>query len=178
MTLANTTIGGKLPAFFAGADKPNAGRVGVVIVQEWWGLNEWMKSITEKLAGLGVAAVCPDLYHGKVATSEDEASHLMSNLDWNHALGELQSAVNWLRTAHAVEKTAVMGFCMGGALAIAASAKLNNLDGGICFYGIPPREVALPKNIRCKMQLHFAGLDECKGFSDSQVLAVLSPLGS
>ena len=166
MTLANVTIANKLPAFFAGQDRT---KVGLVVVQEWWGLNEWMKTITEKFASSGVAAVCPDLYHGKVANNEKEASHLMSHLDWDEALGELQSAVDWLKTEKKVEKVVVMGFCMGGALTISAGACLKNLDGGACFYGVPPSTVALPKNITCKMQFHFGELDECKGFSDQEV---------
>jgi carboxymethylenebutenolidase len=164
MTLANIVISNKLPAFFAGTN----GRIGLVVIQEWWGLNEWMKTITEKFAISGFYAVCPDLYHGKVAHSEKEASHLMSHLDWNQALEDLQLSIDFLKKEKSIEKIAVMGFCMGGALSLAAGTRLKNLDGAICFYGIPSPDIALPKDIKCPLQLHFGQLDENKGFSDPE----------
>jgi carboxymethylenebutenolidase len=103
-----------------------------------------------------------------VANNEKEASHLMSHLDWDEALIELQNAVNWLKEEKKVQRVTVMGFCMGGALSIAAGARLKNLDGGVCFYGVPPETVAHPKDIKCSMQFHFGDLDECKGFSDQE----------
>ena len=164
MSLANIVIANKLPAYFSGSN----GSVGLVVVQEWWGLNEWMKSITDKFATSGFYAVCPDLYHGKVADSEKEASHLMSHLNWNQAVEDLQLSVDFLRKEKSIKKVAVMGFCMGGALSIAAGVRLNNLDGAICFYGIPSPEIARSDNIKCPIQLHFGQLDENKGFSDPE----------
>jgi dienelactone hydrolase len=82
----NVVNANKLPAYLAGT----RGRVGLEVVQEWWGLNEWMKEIMDKFATSGFLAVSPILYHGKVATTEKEASHLMSHLDWNEALENLQ----------------------------------------------------------------------------------------
>lgn len=163
--MADVLIANKLLAYFAAAEEA---RCGVVVIQEWWGLNEWMRVITTRFAAQGVAAVCPDLYHGKVAKNEKEASHLMSHLDWNKALEELQAALNWLKEVKEVKKVAVMGFCMGGALSIAAGTRLKNMDAGICFYGIPPLLVAYPKDVKCKMQFHFGELDDCKGFSDPE----------
>lgn len=158
--MANTMIR-DLPAFVTGS-----GHVGLIVIQEWWGLTEHICSITERFAqAAGALAVAPDLYHGKVATDAREAGHLMKGLDWSRAVADIGLCVEYLK-AQGVERIAVMGFCMGGALTLTACAKVSGLAAGVCFYGIPPGEVP---DIKCPMQLHFAVHDDAKGFSDPDV---------
>lgn len=88
-----------------------------------------MKNISERFASAGFTALAPDLYRGKIATTADEASHLMSDLDWDKAMVDVQNAVKYLK-ARGVEKVAVLGFCLGGALTIAAACRVTNLNGG------------------------------------------------
>ena len=79
--LANVSFAGRhgedCPGYAAGESQQ-----GVVVIQEWWGLNQMMVNYVDFFASKGFAVVCPDLYRGKVATDHEEANHLMSSLDW------------------------------------------------------------------------------------------------
>jgi carboxymethylenebutenolidase len=98
-----------------------------------------------------------------VTQQADEASHLMNGLDFPGATHQdIRGAVDHLRAMGGGSggKVAAMGFCMGGALTIAAAVHVPNLAAGVCFYGIPPREFADPANIRIPFQGHFASKDD------------------
>ncbi|KAI8056977.1 carboxymethylenebutenolidase [Syncephalis plumigaleata] len=139
---------------------------GIVIVQEWWGINEAMKILAQKFADNGLLSLVPDLYHGRVAATPDEAKHLMTGLDWPAAVKEIHAAASYLRS-QGCGKVVVTGFCMGGALA-AASAVLNAdvFDAAAPFYGIPPSTLCNLEDTKIPVQAHFGRLDDHKGFSD------------
>lgn len=108
-------------------------RIGVVLLQEWWGLNDYMRRQAERLASppsAGFTVLVPDLYHGKVAHNEDEASHCYNHLDWSGALKDIQDSVSYLRREKGAKSVAVMGFCMGGALVLASAAKVQGISAG------------------------------------------------
>jgi len=137
-----------------------AQRPGVVVIQEWWGLNDQICGIADRLARAGFNALAPDLYQGRVTEKPDEANHLMTGLDFPGATHQdIRGAVRYLK-AHGCPKVAVMGFCMGGALTIASAVHIPEVDAGVCFYGIPPREFADPAAIRIPLQGHFANRDD------------------
>lgn len=99
------------------------------MLQEWWGLNEHMREMARRFAREGgFLALAPDLYGGRVATDAQEASHLMEGLDWEQAMGQVREAAVWLREQGA-SQVAVLGFCMGGALTVAAAC--NAVDGAV-----------------------------------------------
>jgi len=149
--------GGTTPGYYC---ENESSKSGVVILQEWWGLNDHMKSIGEDLCKLGFNTLVPDLYKGKLTKDADEAAHLMNGLDWKDATTQdLQGAVNYL-TKNGCEKVAVLGFCMGGALTIAAGVHVTGVDAGVCFYGIPPKEFADPSEIKIPIIFHFATKDD------------------
>lgn len=130
----------------------------VVVIQEWWGLNDQIRRTCEYFAEEGIAALAPDLYKGRVTQEPDEAEHMMTGLDWVGATEtDVAGAVAHLRRTH--DKVAVMGFCMGGALTIISAVKLP-IDGAVCFYGIPPKEAADPATIKVPFQGHFASEDD------------------
>jgi len=157
--------GGSLPLFVTGGGARSD--FGLVVIQEWWGLNDQIKAVTERLADAGgFKAVAPDLYHGKKATDADEANHLMSKLDWPGAIKDIQSATDYLKKEAGCRHVAVLGFCMGGALAIASAVKVKGLEAAVCFYGIPGRDFAKAEEIKCPLQCHFGSLDTHTGFSD------------
>lgn len=134
-------------------------RAGVVVIQEWWGLNDQIKGVAERFAAAGITALAPDLYHGRVTGEPDEASHLMDGLDWIGATEvEVLGALQYLKAR--LERAAVMGFCLGGALSVIAAAKLADCDAAVCYYGIPPKEQAEPAHIRVPFQGHFATDDD------------------
>ncbi|MCA9625352.1 MAG: dienelactone hydrolase family protein, partial [Myxococcales bacterium] len=155
-----------------------AAKGGVVVIQEWWGLNDQIKKTADRVAAQGYVAVVPDLYRGKIAKDADEANHSMQNLDFGDAANQdVRGAIQYLK-AQGVGKVAVMGFCMGGALTILSAVHVEEVDAGICFYGIPPAEFADPATIEVPMQLHFATDDDwCNAAAVSALEAKLKEGG-
>jgi len=139
------------------AEAPDASS-GIIVLQEWWGLNDQIKGVADRFAAAGYTALAPDLYKGRVTQAPDEANHMMEGLDWVGATEvDVRGAINRLKEN--VDKVCVMGFCMGGALTIIACVKLPECDGGICYYGIPPKEQADPADLTVPFQGHFANTD-------------------
>ena len=135
------------------------GRPGVVVIQEWWGLNDQICGVADRFARAGYNALAPDLYKGRVVATPDEANHLMSGLDFPDATHQdLRGAAQHLKGTS--DKVAVLGFCMGGALTVAALVHLPDIAAGVCFYGIPPKEFADPAKIRVPFEGHFARQDD------------------
>lgn len=135
------------------------GKPGIVVIQEWWGLNDQIKGVADRFARAGFNALAPDLYKGRVTQKPDEANHLMTGLDFPGATHQdIAGAVNHLRGISG--KVAVMGYCMGGALTVASAVHVPNVSAAVCFYGIPPAEFADPKNIKIPFQGHFANKDD------------------
>lgn len=148
--------GGSLDAYES-AIKP--GLPGVIVIQEWWGLNDHIKSIVDRFASEGFNALAPDLYHGRVTKDANEASHMMNGLDFPGAVHEdIVAAQAYLAGNSA--SVAVMGFCMGGALTVGAAARLPGFAAAVCFYGMPPKAFADPANIRIPFQGHFGTQDD------------------
>jgi carboxymethylenebutenolidase len=151
--------GGRCPAYLAKSS--GVGGPSVVVIQEWWGLNDQIKRTADRFAEAGLNALAPDLFRGKGARygEQSEASHLMSGLNFiDAAEQDVRGALSYLKRNGG--KAAVSGFCMGGALTIIAAAKLSEVDAGACFYGIPPAAVADPAHITVPMIYHFATRDD------------------
>ncbi|MCB9728723.1 MAG: dienelactone hydrolase family protein [Deltaproteobacteria bacterium] len=147
--------GGKAPAWSTG---PKSGPA-VIVIQEWWGLNDQIKGVAERVAEAGFRALVPDLYRGKLASDADEASHFMDDLDWGGAVrGDIAGAAALLGKKD--QPVGVLGFCMGGALTILAGIQVPGLAAAVCFYGIPPASAADPAEIRTPFQGHFGTKDD------------------
>jgi len=148
--------GGKTKGYLAAAGQ---GRPGVVVIQEWWGLNDQICGVADRFARAGYSALAPDLYKGRLTTQPDEANHLMTGLDFADATHQdLRGAAQVLQAQSG--KVAVMGYCMGGALTIAAAVHVPEFAAGVCLYGIPPKAFADPAEIRVPLQGHFANKDD------------------
>ena len=148
--------GASTRGYFSDAGK---GRPGVVVIQEWWGLNDHISSIADRFAQAGFSALAPDLYRGREASTPDEASHMMTGLDFADATHQdITGAVDYLRERSG--KVGVTGFCMGGALTVAAAVHVPALSAAVCFYGIPPAQFADPAQIKIPFQGHFASRDD------------------
>lgn len=133
----------------------------VVLVQEWWGLNDHIRSLLGRLAAEGFVALAPDLYHGKVTKDAEEASKLMTALDRGQALEEIEGAAQFL-LAHerAGGRVGVMGFCMGGSLSFRAAETISDFSCAVPFYGAPPAAEYNVSKVRAPIQAHFAGRDQ------------------
>ncbi|HET9488535.1 MAG TPA: dienelactone hydrolase family protein [Methylomirabilota bacterium] len=118
---------------------PAAGKgPGVLVLQEWWGLVGHIKSVCDRFAGEGFTALAPDLYHGKTASEPDEAGKLFMALNIGQAEKDLRAATTTLLQHSSTRTVGVVGFCMGGQLALFA-ATLNPAVGAcVDFYGIHP----------------------------------------
>jgi carboxymethylenebutenolidase len=147
--------GGSTRGYLATAGK---GKPGVIVIQEWWGLNDQICGVADRFARAGYNALAPDLYKGRVTQEPDEANHMMTGLDFPGATHQdIRGAAQYMRAEGS--KVAVMGFCMGGALTIATCVHVPEVSAGVCFYGIPPKEFADPANIKVPFQAHFANKD-------------------
>ena len=148
--------GGKTKGYLAMAGE---GRPGVVVIQEWWGLNDQICGIADRFARAGYNALAPDLYKGRVTTVPDEANHLMSSLNFlDAAQQDIRGAAQYLKQS--AKKVAVGGFCMGGALTILCATRVPEMDAGACFYGIPPADLIAPQNIKIPLIFHVANQDD------------------
>lgn len=140
---------------------------GIVVLQEWWGVDFEIKNHATKISKLepGYKTLIPDLYRGKVGLDVAEAQHLMEGLDWKGAVKDIEASVNWLK-ANGCKKVGVTGYCMGGALAIASAVLVPGVDAVVSFYGVPSPDLADPAQARAPVQAHFGELDNFVGFSD------------
>lgn len=151
--------GAELPGYLKQAEG-GTGQGAVVLLHEWWGLNEQVHGVANRLAREGFTVFAPDLYHGKVATNPAQAQKLMTAMDRRQALGDISRAVEALQRRAPGTKVAVLGFCMGGALTLAAAAVEGRLAAAVPFYGIPPEEGPDLTKIRCPVLGHFANIDD------------------
>jgi carboxymethylenebutenolidase len=114
---------------------------GVVVIQEWWGLVDHIKDVSDRFAAEGYVALAPDLYHGKTTKSPDEAGKLMMALQIDQVEKDLRGAVDYLLNHEATigNKVGIVGFCMGGALALYAATKNPKIGACVVFYGGHPK---------------------------------------
>jgi carboxymethylenebutenolidase len=139
---STVTNGSTTPGFLAvpAGDGPHP---GVIVIQEWWGLNDNIKDIAERFAREGFVAFAPDLYHGKIAPEPDTAGKLMMALDMNRASQELVSATKYLAAQDNVKGRGIgaIGFCMGGGLALTLACDTPLIKAVAPFYGVNPNPI-------------------------------------
>jgi carboxymethylenebutenolidase len=160
-----TTITFKRPdgkdarGYLANAARGNA--PGVVVIQEWWGLSENIKGLTDRFALAGFDALAPDLYNGVLVPYHDteKANKEMGSLDFLDATEQtVRGAVQYLKRNSA--KVGLTGFCLGGAVTVIGAARIPELSAAVCFYGIPPEQAAKPADLKVPFQGHFANKDD------------------
>jgi carboxymethylenebutenolidase len=124
--------------------KPEGGTgPGVLVIQEWWGLDSGIKEMAERLAAAGFVALAPDLYHGELAQHDemDKANQLMQAMPPDRAARDMSGAIDYLAGLDGVTGTGigVVGFCMGGMLAfLIAANRPDKVVAAVPFYGYPP----------------------------------------
>ena len=118
-----------------------------MVIQEWWGLNDQICGVADRFARAGYNALAPDLYKGRLTTTPDEANHLMSGLNFPDATHQdLRGAAQHLKSNSG--KVAVMGFCMGGALTIAAAVHVPEAVAAVCLLAIAGAGISDPARIK------------------------------
>ena len=133
---------------------------GVVVIQEWWGLNANIKGIADRFATAGYLALAPDLYHGKVVSEPDDAMKVMMALKMDEAAKNLVGAVAYLKASAAGNgKVGTVGFCLGGGLSLYLST-LSAVDATVIYYGALPGVQPDLTKIAAPILGHFAEHDD------------------
>ena len=151
--------GGDAKGYLANAASGEA--PGIVVIQEWWGLAEQIKAMVDRFALAGFDALAPDLFNGVVVPYHDaeRAAKEMSSLNFLDATEQtVRGAAQYLKRNGA--KVGIAGFCMGGAVAVIASAKIPELSAAVSFYGLPPEQAVKAADVRVPLQGHFANKDD------------------
>lgn len=142
-TLSFDTANGPTSAYVAMPDVPNA--KAVILVQEWWGLNEHIKDIARRYADEGFVAIAPDLYRGKLASNPTEAGEMMSALALEDGIDTISNTIEAASMSYDVSHFGITGYCMGGTFALRAACELDGLSAAAPFYGDIPEEDVLKK---------------------------------
>jgi len=160
----NITFASKTGAETKGAIAlpPGDGKApGLVLIQEWWGLNDHIRSLVDRFAAAGFITLAPDLYHGKSTQDPGEAAKLMTALDGDRSIEEIAGAVSYLQKhARANGKVGITGFCLGGAFSFRAATMIPELAAAVPFYGIPPADKADYSKVTAPIMAHFASHDQ------------------
>lgn len=139
-TLNLTTSHGPTTAYVARPD--TEGTAGIVLIQEWWGINDHIRDVAGRYASEGYLCVAPDLYRGRMTVDPTEAAALMNALAIDDGVETIQQAIEVARDAYNVETFGITGFCMGGTFSFRAACELPSLSAAAPFYGdVPPEDV-------------------------------------
>ncbi len=139
-------------------------RPALIVVQEWWGLNDHMKDVARRYAREGYLAIAPDLYSrlgNKITADPNEAGKLMNTLKQEDGLKDLNATVKYLKTVPGVDaaKIGVTGFCMGGSYALMLPCVNREIKAAVPFYGQVPSPDTPLQNLACPV-LYIYGEDD------------------
>ena len=114
----------------------------IILIQEWWGINDHIRDLAGRYAAEGFICVAPDLYRGKITKDPKEAAALMQGLAIEDGLETLKAAIAETKSSYSSQKVGITGYCMGGTFALRAACEINELAAAAPFYGdIPDEEV-------------------------------------
>jgi carboxymethylenebutenolidase len=120
-------------------------KAGVVLIQEYWGINDHIRDLAGRYAREGYLCVAPDLYRGRVAKDTAEAGALMQALEIDDGIEIIRKAIDSAADTYQVKRFAVNGYCMGGTFALRAACEITELKAAAPFYGDIPEESVLAK---------------------------------
>ncbi|MBJ6764719.1 dienelactone hydrolase family protein [Myxococcaceae bacterium JPH2] len=134
---------------------------GIIVIHEWWGLNEHVQHWADRLAAEGYAALAVDLYGGKVATTRDEALSLLKAVNPEHALATLQAAQAFLQKEPRIRapRTGTIGWCFGGGWSLTAAMSLPELTAAVMYYGTPVTDAQQLSRIHARLLALFGTKD-------------------
>ncbi len=152
---------------------PQASRgIPVVVLQEWWGLEDHIKGVVDRLAGEGFLALAPDLFHGETTDQPDEAEQKMMALSMDEAEKEMTGAVDYLAAHEQAEggRVGAVGFCLGGGLAIWAASVNPKVGAAVSYYYVMPHGKPDFSNIQAPVLGHFGTGDDFVSVEDAKQL--------
>ena len=165
-----TSNGSDTPGYLAEpADLPAP---GIVVLQEWWGLDDHIRSVCDRLAAEGFVALAPDLYRREPTTQPDEAQQRMMALSMDQAEKDMRGAAEHLISLGAVagERVGAVGFCLGGGLAVWAAAASPLIGATVTYYYVMPHGKPEFTNISGPVLGHFGIADEFVSPDDARAL--------
>jgi len=133
---------------------------GVVMIHEWWGLNDNIKEMAEKLASHGYVVLAVDLYNGEVAITSDQARQLITSFDTNAGIENMNFAASYIKENHNVQKLGSIGWCFGGGQSLNLALNIQNMDATVIYYGSLITEQGSLSNISWPVLGIFAELDQ------------------
>ncbi|MFI0526447.1 MAG: dienelactone hydrolase family protein, partial [Ilumatobacteraceae bacterium] len=139
---------------------------GVLVIQEWWGLVPHIEDVVDRFAAAGFTALAPDLYHGESSTEPDGAGKLMMALNLEQAAKDLSGAIALLQERSGTAKVGVVGYCMGGGLALVVASQRPDAVAAVApYYGVIPWATAQPDwaAIAATVVGEYAELDDFAG---------------
>src|SRR6266478_4348643 len=142
-TLNLNSSGEPTTAYVARPDSDT--KAAVILIQEYWGINDHIRDLAGRYAEESYLCIAPDLFRGRVAKTTEEASKLMRDLAIEDGLAMIQQAIVEAKRAYCVQKFGITGYCMGGTFALRAACELIELAAGAPFYGDIPEEEVLKK---------------------------------
>jgi carboxymethylenebutenolidase len=142
-TISFETAHGPTTAYVAIPE--NGSGKAVLVIQEWWGLNDHIKDIAGRLASEGFTAVAPDLYRGRIAANPDQASRMMHDLKPDDGIDTIDRALKAAGEKYDISHFGIIGFCMGGTFALRAACLVEGISAAAPFYGDIPEEDVLRK---------------------------------
>ena len=151
------TVSGYLAVPETSGKKP-----ALVVIQEWWGVNDFVKAKTDGFARSGYIALAPDLYRGKVTSDPDVAHQLMRGMPEDRAMRDLQAAVAYLKSRPDVDAGHIgsVGWCMGGGYSLALALAEPTLAGAVIYYGRLVTDESKISSLRVPLLGNFGGKDE------------------
>lgn len=163
------------PAGAAAAGATSARRPAVLVIQEWWGLNDWIRSNADRFASQGYVALAVDLYRGRTASSPDEAHELMRGLPEDRGLGDIKAGFDLLAARADVDpqRVGIVGWCMGGGYALDFATIEPRLRAAVVNYGHLFSDAKKIDSIHAALLGNFGGQDrgipaaDVRSFADS-----------
>jgi len=142
-TLNLSTSRGATTAYLIRPDSETA--AAIVLIHEWWGVNDHIRDIAARYASEGFACIAPDLYRGKTTRDSGEASRLMQALSPEDGMETVGETINEAKRALKIQKLGITGYCMGGSYALRAACEFSEFAAAAPFYGDIPEEKVLAK---------------------------------
>lgn len=144
----------------------DGGGPGVIVIQEWWGLVPHIEDVADRFAAEGFTVLAPDLYHGQSSSEPDEAGKLMMGMNLGETAKDLSGAVDVLQERTGHTEIGVVGYCMGGGLALVLACHRPDAVAAVApYYGVIPWPTAQPAwaDLRARVVGEYAELDDFAG---------------
>ena len=145
---------------------------GVIVLQEWWGMDDSVKRYADRFAEAGFFALAPDLFHGETTEQPDEAQQKMMAMNMDQATKEMRGAVDFLKQQEGVEGDGIgaVGFCLGGGLAVWAGAEHPDISAVVTYYYVMPHGKPDFSKVQAPVLGHFGTGDDFVPVEDAKAL--------